>query len=132
MLDDEVKKHVPGAIGIPMVKQAFPIVKQTFHQNQILQDVLTILETPRIYQKLMTFIYCAEYSSAKESVRTGLGWGGIDKKTMQNHPDIHNFKTTQWIYHHSDMKRPSNEVMENIYKNEIIKKIQFGLYQDDE
>ena len=101
-------------------------------QDPLIANILHILCSSQMQQKLITFVCCAEFSSNHEKVRRGLGWSGVDDFTIEHWDDkIENVLTSQWIYFHSDMKIPSKDVMENIYKNKIISKIKFGQYPQE-
>ncbi len=80
--------------------------------------------------KLITFVSCAEFDNWTHAVK-GMGWQGVDKSTVfLLKAKLNVVDCTRWIWHHSDMKIPSKDVMEKIYKDAIIKKIDFGQYPE--
>ena len=58
-----------------------------------------------------------------------LGWGGVDSDTKKLLSyKLKNVDTTKWLWHHSDMKTPSDDIKKYIYQQRIIQTsgIRFG------
>ena len=71
----------------------------------------------------------------QEQVRPAMGYEGVNIKdpfikAMVKSGKFNNVKTTEWVWHHSDMKIGSKNILKKIYKEEIMKaeKMSFGLY----
>ena len=90
--------------------------------------------TPLWISRVATFLYCTEIAGTS-ACYDGMGTKGADKanhniRTLIGKGKLKSINCTPWIWEHSDMKVPSNDIMEEIYKKLIIKKIQFGQYSE--
>lgn len=84
--------------------------------------------------KMITFVYCTEIATTKKPIN-GMGWYGADMnnpviKNLRTNETFDNIDCTRWVFQHSDMKMPSKDIMEEIYKKRILKKINFGNYSE--
>lgn len=80
--------------------------------------------------KVISFLYAAEFK-ANVYVAPAMGYQGVDKGTVESlGSKLKNIKTTQWVYQHSDMKYPSEDIKNKIYKAQIVnrKNLKFGFH----
>lgn len=103
--------------------------------HEILTNILYLLfakDRMSWLTKLCTFLYCIEINSNQAPIH-GMGWFGADlnnepiRKLFRN-KNLANINCTPWVWEHSDMKVPSEDIMEKIYKEQIIDKIHYGKY----
>lgn len=84
-------------------------------------------------KKAITFIFAVEFE-ANLPVEDAMGYKGVDDTTMDffslKEISFKNIDTTRWVYHHSDMKAPSQAILREIYTDRIVdsKGYQFGFH----
>lgn len=84
--------------------------------------------------KILTFVYVVEFKS-KIPVTDAMGWYGAelddqDVSDLRDKGILNPVDTTRWIFSHSDMKVPSEDIKKHIYEERIINApgLKFGKY----
>ena len=80
--------------------------------------------SPLWISKVATFLYCTEIAS-NIPCKDGMGAKGIDLnndvvRNIFRKKKLTNINWTPWVYEHSDMKVPSEDIMEEIHKKRIM------------
>lgn len=140
-INELIKMFKKTGVNIEEIKQhPFPPLLGAFSglllMNEVLaKDIQTFLSTFREYLAQLWTLIRSLYLLVGEKPRPAMGYEGIsykdDKPLMEMHKKRKLFivDTTQWIWHHSDMKVGSSDIQKYMYEDRIIgaEDMTFGL-----
>lgn len=98
----------------------------TLQEEVLIKLVMSYAKNYRnLVEQILTFIQMTMFAGIKP--RPAMGYEGVDVehkiiKAMLHSNKLNNIKTTEWVWHHSDMKIASEDIMEQVYKQRIFNK----------